>query len=401
MPYRQSKSALIRPYLYNNDFNVISINTLNGLIDAAISPVFNIKDGIYIVYRIINDLVKNDFVKRYLKRLEFQDVKSFDLKETDCGETQFLIISTNQYSVCILFDFSLAQNPKETVYSAYFNSKQTGEILKILLPEEKFPPERRENIELNLAFSNLIKFGNNSVQELNVNEAEKTNLENLTQTLKRDEYLAKKSKFISHEIKNHLSIIDIYTKIIEKTAPGNQSCQNATKIIFKSIGNITNLLRELKTFSEADLNVYNLSDIIEESINSAKEMASEQNIEIKSDLDKNLNVVIDKDKFQNVILNLIKNAVEALKEASKKKKYIEISNIIKDEKISLQIKNNGEEIKKENQASIFEEGFTTKAEGTGLGLFICKQNLKEQFCELSLFKSDENETVFEILMNKI
>lgn len=401
MPFKQSKSVLIRPYLYNNDFNVISFNTLNGLIDASISPVFNIKDEIFIVYRILNDLVKNDFVRKYLKRLEFNDVKGFDLKETDCGETQFLIISTKQYSTCILFDFSLAQNPKETVYSAYYNSKQTGEILKILLPEEKFPPERRENLELNEAFLNLTKFCNDSMKELNINETEKTDLENITQNLKRDEYLAKKSRYISHEIKNHLSIIDIYTRIIEKTTPDNTPCGNAVKMIYKSVGNVTKLLQELKTFSEADLEVYNLSDVIKESINSTKEMALDEKIEIKFDLNDELNAVIDKDKFQNVLLNLIKNGIEALKETKAEHKYIEISTEIKDEKISLKIKNNGEKIKKENQSSIFEEGFTTKSTGTGLGLFICKQNLKEQFCELSLLKSDNKETVFEILMNKI
>ena len=401
MPYKQSKSVLIRPYLYNNDFNIINFNTLNGLIDAAISPLFNMKEEIFIVFRIINDSVKNDFIKRYLQRLEFQDVKYFDLKESDCEETQFLIISTKQYSACILFDFSLAQNTKETVYSAYFNSKQTSEILKILLPDEKFFPERRENLELTEAFSNLIKFSNDSMQELNINKAEKSNLENLTQSLKRDEYLAQKSRLISHEIKNHLSIIDIYTRIIEKTASGNQSCQNATKMIYKSIGNVVKLLQELKNFSEADLNVYNLSETVKEIINSTKEIAFSENIQIKSTLDSTLNVIIDKDKFQNVLLNLIKNAIEALKEINKKNKCIEILTEIKNEKISLQIKNNGNKIEKENQNTIFEEGFTTKLTGTGLGLYICKQNLKEQLCELSLLKSDENETVFEILMNKV
>ena len=60
--------------------------------------------------------------------------------------------------------------------------------------------------------------------------------------------------------------------------------------------------------------------------------------------------------------------------------------------------NNAEKIDKENQVKIFEEGFTTKKTGSGLGLCICKKILKQQNCELSLLKSDDEQTVFEILI---
>ena len=53
------------------------------------------------------------------------------------------------------------------------------------------------------------------------------------------------------------------------------------------------------------------------------------------------------------------------------------------------------------QKKIFDEGFTTKKEGSGLGLYICRQNLAEQFCELTLMKSTSALTVFEIKMNKV
>ena len=400
MSQKKSKSVLLKTYLFKNDFNVISKNALTGLLDAAISPAFNIKEEIIIVTRIFDETIKNCF-KKYIKRLEFLHVKFFDLTNADCEQTQFLIVSTRQYSACVLFDFSLSENSEEAVFTSYFNSKQTADVLKILLPDEKFPVERRENVELNIAFSNLIKFSETSLQELDFNEAEKNDLESLAQSLKRDEYLAQKSRYISHEIKNHLSIIDIYTKIIEKTSGKNERIKNAAGLIFKSISSIMKLLQDLKGVSEADLMVYNLSSVVNDAINSMTEMAQEYNIKIKSDLEENLNVIIDKDKFQNVLVNLIKNAVEGLKNSEKKDKYIEILSQIEDVKISLQIINNGEKIDKKYHQSIFEEGFTTKSTGSGLGLYICKQNLKEQFCELSLLKSDINKTIFEITMNKI
>ena len=404
MAIKKSKAFLLRPYLYENDFNSVNKKSLKGILNAVITPAFKVKEEISIVYRIIDSEIKDLLESNHLLRLKFSDVRIFNLEENtkeNFGETQFLIISTKQYNSCLIFDFSLAEKDGDGIFCTYFNSKKIDEILKILLPEEKFFPERRENNELNEAILTLIKNNENSLTELNINEVEKNNLESINQNLKRDEFLANKSRYISHEIKNQLSIIDIYTKIIEKTAKENSTINNATTMIFNAIKSTTKLLQSLKTFSEADLNVYDLSSVIEETIKSTVEMANANNISLSSDLKNDINVIIDKDKFQNVLLNLIKNGIEALKETERKDKKIEILTKVTGNKVSVFITNNGNKISKENQGKIFEEGFTTKSTGSGLGLYICKQNLAEQFCELSLLKSTTSSTVFEIKMNKV
>ena len=399
----KSKAFLLRPYLYENEFNSVNKKSLKGILNAIIIPVFNVKEEINIAYRITDSELKDFLENNHLLRLKFSNVRIFNLyenKKENFGETQFLIISTKQYNSCLLFDFSLAEKSDEGVFCTYFNSKKIDEILKILLPEEKFPPERRENNELNEAVLNLIKNNENSLTELNINEIEKTNLESINQNLKRDEFLAQKSRYISHEIKNQLSIIDIYTKIIEKTSK-EKTINNATCMIFNALKSTTKLLQDLKSFSETDLNVYNLNSVITETVLAVSEMAKAGDINISADLKEDINVVIDKDKFQNVLLNLIKNSIEALNETDRGNKEIEVSTSVKGSKVSVFIKNNGEKISKENQEKIFEEGFTTKETGSGLGLFICKQNLAEQFCELSLLKSTAAFTVFEIKMGKV
>lgn len=395
------KFNALKPYLYENDFNILDKKTISGLINALISPSYNSKDEIDIVFRFLDRDLKTNFEKKFLPRLKFLKTQLYDLYEKKLETLEFLIISSRQYNACILFDFSLSNIKNQAVFCSFFNSKKTDEILKILLPNEKFSPERRENKELNEAFLNLIKFSENSLNELNINEEEKKNLEDLTLALKRDEVIAQRARFISHEIKNQLSIIDVYTKIVERLCQNNPKVINATEIIYKSIKNTTKLLNDLKTFSEAELNVYNLSEIIEETVNSSKEMANNYDISLSANINPELTVITDKDKFQNVILNLIKNAIEALKENEKKNKYIELSTREIEGKISLTIANNGDMIEKEAQKRIFDEGFTTKEDGSGLGLFICRQNLAEQYCELTLMKSTPAVTVFEIKMNKV
>ena len=69
--------------------------------------------------------------------------------------------------------------------------------------------------------------------------------------------------------------------------------------------------------------------------------------------------------------------------------------------VHIKISNDGEPISQEKQKSIFEEGFTTKPTGSGLGLHICANNLKAQNATLKLTKltklTDEN-TEFEIVL---
>lgn len=401
MSVNKFKASILRPYFYEKDFNLLNKNVLLGLIEALISPIFGLNDEIFIAYNLLNEEVLNVFEKKYSPRLKFQNVKIFNDFDSSLNPVEFLIISTKQYSACVMFDFSLSENKEEAVFCSYFNSKKIEEILKIVLPDEKFFPERRENIELNNAFLNLVKYSDNSLKELSINEIEKNNLEKINQIMKKDEYLAKKSRYISHEIKNHLSIIDVYSKVIEKTCENNSKIINATKIMNNSVQSITKLLNSLKTFADIDMNLYPLNALVSEVVDNTKELLISNGINILVDFDKDVNVVLDKDKFQNVLLNLIKNAMEALKDSDKPQKNIEVSTRLGQNQVSVFVKNNGNKIEKNTQEKIFEEGFTTKNYGSGLGLFICKQTLAEQFCELSLLKSTSAMTVFEIKMNYV
>ena len=65
------------------------------------------------------------------------------------------------------------------------------------------------------------------------------------------------------------------------------------------------------------------------------------------------------------------------------------------------VSNNGLKIPEEIQQKIFTDGFTTKTSGSGIGLYVCRQSLEEQFARLELLKSDDNSTDFEILVSMV
>lgn len=213
-----------------------------------------------------------------------------------------------------------------------------------------------------------------------------------------NEIIYEQSRCIAHEMRNHLSICELYTQIIrknlEKEGIKNSSIENALNCINKSLKIMNNNLLDLKSLNNFSPKICSIKKILEEGIKLSQVYICEKNIKITSDLQTDANVYIDENKFLACIVNIIKNAIEAIS----KEGEIRISLQLADGKAHIKISNNGEAISKEKQKAIFEEGFTTKQTGSGLGLHICANNLKAQNAILQLAESTPEKTVFEIVL---
>lgn len=210
--------------------------------------------------------------------------------------------------------------------------------------------------------------------------------------------IKEQARCIAHEIRNHISICELYTQIIrknlEKDGIENASVSNALNCINKSLKIMSNNLLDLKSLDNFNLKVCDIKKVLEEGIKLATVYISGKNIEITSEINTTAQVYIDENKFLACVVNIIKNAIEAIKQDGK----INISLAIQAENVHIKISNNGEPISEEKQKSIFEEGFTTKQTGSGLGLHICTNNLKAQNAILKLNQSTPKVTEFEIVL---
>lgn len=213
-----------------------------------------------------------------------------------------------------------------------------------------------------------------------------------------NEIIYEQSRCIAHEMRNHLSICELYTQIIkknlEKEGIKNSSIENALNCINKSLKIMNNNLLDLKSLNNFSPKICSIKKILEEGIKLSQVYICEKDIKITSDLQTDANVYIDENKFLACIVNIIKNAIEAIS----KEGEIRISLQLADGKANIKISNNGEAISKEKQKAIFEEGFTTKPTGSGLGLHICANNLKVQNAILQLAESTPEKTIFEIVL---
>lgn len=210
------------------------------------------------------------------------------------------------------------------------------------------------------------------------------------------EEIEKQIKCVSHEIRNHLSICDMYSQIIkknlEKEGITNSSVSNALECIQKSIQIIGTNLLDLKSMNNENPKIYDFEKIITHACDMAKAYIIDKNIEFEVFVKNTSNIYIDENRFLACLVNIIKNGIESIDLKGK----IEVLAEVKDNEGIIKLSNNGKTIPKEKQKEIFTQGYTTKQNGCGLGLAICKSFLESQSAKLSLTKSTKEKTTFEI-----
>ena len=222
----------------------------------------------------------------------------------------------------------------------------------------------------------------------------------MTETLSQED-IKTQIRYVSHEIRNHLSICDMYSQIIkkhlEKEGIKNSAIENALCCIQQSVRIIGTNLMELKSINSTTTQIFDFEKIILKGVEMSKAYVCDKNIEFEVFIKNSANIEIDENRFLSCIVNIIKNGIEAIERKGK----ISVIGEIKDNKGIIRISNNGKPIPKDKQETIFEQGYTTKQTGSGIGLPICQRYLSEQNATLALKKSTKDQTTFEIGINII
>ena len=100
----------------------------------------------------------------------------------------------------------------------------------------------------------------------------------------------------------------------------------------------------------------------------------------------------DEGQITQILINLVKNAVQA-----EARNVVITAQITPSEQTVISVSNDGLPISRESQDEIFVPFFTTKQEGTGIGLSLSRQIMRLHNGSLTLTKSDESGTVFTLM----
>lgn len=392
--------------------------TIQGLLRSLLEPLLEqpSSEGLVLL-----KLSNTEGIGSVIKRLEFSDVKMYsycdnlasdkivNIEKKDLWDTvEFVLILAPRYSAVLIWDWALLGNGT-TQICLIMNSREISDIANIMFENATitlndylttYAPDRREQKTMNIAINKIVNCLDNVNQEMVFTQAEKENLFEAEDLLKEYEQISEKAKMTAHEIKNHVSVIDLYSKIIEKRLENvsmneevDTSVKNALSSIKSAAMTISSFISELRSYASPLFTEKQLSKIVDDVIRLASPRAKEKNVALENYVDDEYRVHVDETKIQSVLLNLIYNGIDAI---DKNGRITFKTDGKADNKVKLLVKDSGSGIPDNVVPKIFDEGFTTKIDGNGQGLAICKKLLEQQYGDINLSKTSKDGTEFEV-----
>lgn len=197
-----------------------------------------------------------------------------------------------------------------------------------------------------------------------------SDIKQLQLELRRNERLAALGKMaagVAHELRNPLSSIKGLAVLLRTKLQDDERGIETANILVKEVERLNRSIGELLEYAKPDKLNYELnffSDVIKRSLAIMSQDLESAKIELTVSLHDIPAIRMDKDKINQVILNLIINAVQAIKNDGR----IKIRLFCEKNEAICEIRDNGKGVKKKNIHRVFDPYFTTKQDGTGLGL---------------------------------
>jgi len=208
---------------------------------------------------------------------------------------------------------------------------------------------------------------------------------------------------IAHEVKNPLTSMMGYAKILSQKST-DPEMKEAAQIIASEADRCNQILLQMLRFSRNDIQErkpFSVDEVLQSSMALIKAEAKSAKVEIKADLKCNSIVIGNAQQTQQVILNVLLNALQSSRQSQAVKREaheIELRSYEKSGIATIEIEDHAAGIPQGIQHKIFEPFFTTKdkKEGTGLGLSVALDIIRDHGGHI-FFESQEGKgTVFVI-----
>ena len=234
------------------------------------------------------------------------------------------------------------------------------------------------------------KIGKNEVKVIAFNDISGEIAEN------EQESWSKLIRVLTHEIMNTVTPIASLSETLlkfdnveEEVRSGLDTISQSSRSLIKFVESYRNLTRVAPPVKKA----FFMRELAERVINLTREQAVISGA-ICTYVEKSDDVLLyaDEGQITQILINLVKNAIQADARNISITAEINLS-----EHIIINVTNDGRPISKESQEEIFVPFFTTKQEGTGIGLSLSRQIMRLHNGTLNLTRSDRNGTVFTLL----
>lgn len=174
---------------------------------------------------------------------------------------------------------------------------------------------------------------------------------------------------VAHEIGNPLNAISLNLQLLARDYPTNESIAECRRQVLRLDGIVRDFLQALRP-SKPVLTAGSLVEPLQNCLLTLKNELKEREITVQTEFPQSLPMVaLDKNQMEQVFFNLLKNALEAMKEGG----HLTLTAQSDDTSVSICIHDSGCGMDKEQVAHLFEPYRSTKTHGHGLGLMICSR----------------------------
>jgi two-component system nitrogen regulation sensor histidine kinase NtrY len=245
-------------------------------------------------------------------------------------------------------------------------------------------------------------------------------LSEMRQSRARIEYLQRigawqeMAQRLAHEIKNPLTPIQLAVQECHRKYPGEDGhfralLDTTLEIVEEEVGTLRRLVGNFSSFARlphAELRAASLRDFLRECSEQLGHLGAElpeeggddllaaQDVEVRWELpDEPIPVTIDRQMLRRVLVNIVRNAVEAIRDArpspseGASRGHVLVRAEGTEEGVALVVEDDGPGVPEQSRERIFDPYFTTKPDGTGLGLAIVKKVVVEHNGAISVQRS--------------
>lgn len=202
-------------------------------------------------------------------------------------------------------------------------------------------------------------------------------LNNIVQKLEKEKKLRESLFKITHEIKNPIAVCKGYLDMIDYD--NKEKIKKYIPIIKDEISRTLILMDDFLDYTkiQVEKDIVDIYMLLENTIEIMKPLFKKHHIIINcNNLDDEVYIELDYNRMKQVLVNVLKNAIEA-KDDKKELNYIDINTIKKENEFIIKIKDNGIGMDSNTLKRVDEMFYTTKEKGTGLGVALSKEIIKK------------------------
>lgn len=373
-------------YSSNEQFNRI------GLINEKINS--------QVYYNLNYEKFREYFVNENIEKYSFQSfykVIKFNNKEYILNVNQAFnqtnnVISTSEFDIVIFGIYSLTL--VIIIFSSTLIANQISSPIRRLTKAAEALGKGDLNVKIEHnekgELKELLDGFNKMTDELKRNQMELAEYE-------REAAWKDMAKQVAHEIKNpltpmKLALQQLIVTFKERRENFDNLFDKVSSTILNQIENLNQIASEFSRFAKMpniNFEKFDLLSLLNELVN----IYINEKIKINlPDIPEQIIIENDKNQLSRIFINLIRNSIQA------SATVINISIKINDNILEIFFEDNGRGISKEIQDKIFDENFSTKKSGMGLGLKIAKKYLKSINGDIILEDSSEKGTTFKVIL---